>query len=190
MRGYLSPANAVTSVNLVAGFAGLILAARGEFAWTAGCVGAAAVLDVVDGLLARRSRDESEFGANLDSLADLLSFGAAPALALYLSLLDEMPVAGIGACLAFLLCGAWRLARYPLVSNSRWHFVGLPIPAGGVIVAALATLRPATGLAVGVTLALALLMVSVVKCPTWNELARLARGPRRVEVEETPATPD
>ncbi|MDP8943782.1 MAG: CDP-diacylglycerol--serine O-phosphatidyltransferase [Actinomycetota bacterium] len=190
MRGYLSPANLVTSGNLVAGFATLILATREEFVWAAGCVGVAAVLDVVDGMVARRSRAECEFGANLDSLADLVTFGAAPAFTLYLSALEGVPVAGIGACLAFLLCGAWRLARFPLAAKSRWYFVGLPIPLAGVIVMTLAALAPSTGVILGVTLALALLMVSVLPFPTWSELARLARADRRVEVEETPATPE
>ena len=97
MKEYLSPANLITSGSLVAGFLALILAAQGEFAWAAGCVGVAAVLDSVDGLVARRSLADSEFGAQLDSLADLVSFGVAPAITVYFSVLEAVPVAGIGA---------------------------------------------------------------------------------------------
>ena len=189
MKGYLSPANLVTSGNLVAGFAALILAAQGEFAWAAGCICTAGVLDGADGLLARRSHAECEFGARLDSLADLVSFGAAPAFAIYLSVLEAVPVAGVGACLAILLCGARRLARFPLVANSRRHFVGLPIPLAGGVVAVVAALGPPAGLALGATLALALLMVSVLPFPTPWALLRPGRAPRRVEVEETPIAP-
>ena len=185
MKEYLSPANLMTSGHLVAGFLALILAAQGEFAWAAGCVGVAAVLDSVDGLVARRSRAESEFGAQLDSLADLVSFGVAPAITVYLGVLEAVPVAGIGACLGFVLCGAWRLARFSLAGTSRRFFVGLPIPPAGLIVVGLATLDPPAGLALVVTLVMTLLMVTALPFPTLSELARLGRGPRRVEAEET-----
>jgi len=185
VREYLSPANLMTSGHLVAGFLALILAAQGEFAWAAGCVGVAAVLDSVDGLVARRSRAESEFGAQLDSLADLVSFGVAPAITVYLGVLEAVPVAGIGACLGFVLCGAWRLARFSLAGTSRRSFAGLPIPPAGLIVVGLATLDPPAGLALAVTLVVTLLMVSALPFPTLSGLAQLGRGPRRVEAEET-----
>ena len=184
MKGYLAPANLVTSGNLVAGFVALILAARGEFAWAAGCVGAAAVLDAVDGLLARRCGDEDQFGGQLDSLADLVSFGAAPATTMYLSLLEGVPVAGIGACLGFVLCGAWRLARFQVMADCRRH-LGLPIPPAGVIVAVLASLDPPTALALAVTLALTFLMVTALPFPTMSELVRPGRAARPVDVEKT-----
>jgi CDP-diacylglycerol--serine O-phosphatidyltransferase len=190
VKRYLSPANLITSGSLVAGFLALILAAQGDFAWAAGCVGVAAVLDSVDGLVARRSRAEPEFGAHLDSLADLVSFGAAPAITVYLSVLEALPVAGIGACLGFVLCGAWRLARFSLAGTSRRFFVGLPIPPAGLIVVGLATLDPPAGLALVVTLVMTLLMVTALPFPTLSELGRLGRGPRRVEVEETRVSPE
>jgi CDP-diacylglycerol---serine O-phosphatidyltransferase len=190
MNAYVSPANLITSGNLLAGFLALILAGQGEFVWAAGCVGVAAVLDWVDGFVARRSRAESEFGAQLDSLADLVSFGVAPAITIYLSVLEAVPVAGIGACLGFVLCGAWRLARFSLACDSGGFFVGLPIPVAGVIVAALATWGPPAGLALAVTLLLTLLMVSALPFPTLPQLAQLGRGPERVKVKEMPVSPD
>ncbi len=190
MKGYLSPANLITSGNLVAGFLALILAAQGEFDWAAGCVGVAAALDSVDGLIARRSRAESEFGAQLDSLADLVSFGAAPAITVYLSVLEAVPVAGIGACLGFVLCGAWRLARFSLAGTPSRFFVGLPIPLAGLILVGLAILDPPAGLVLAVMLVVTFLMVTALPFPTLSEFAHLGRGRRRAEEEETRVSPE
>lgn len=96
----------------------------------------AAGLDLLDGAVARRSASDGEFGGNLDSLADLVSFGVAPALALYLSSLHALPVTGVAVCLFYVVCGALRLARFPLVKSPDL-FVGLPIPPAGVMLAIL-----------------------------------------------------
>ncbi len=190
MKEDVSPANLMTSGNLVAGFLALILAAQGDFDWAAGCVGVAAVLDYLDGLVARRSRAESEFGAQLDSLADLVSFGVAPAITVYLSVLEALPVAGIGACLGFVLCGAWRLARFSLADDSPRFFVGLPIPFAGLILVGLATLDPPAGVVLAVTLAVTFLMVTTLPFPTLSEFTHLGRGRRPVEEEETRVFPE
>jgi CDP-diacylglycerol--serine O-phosphatidyltransferase len=169
MRDWVNPANALTSGNLVAGFLALILTAQGDYAWAAGSVVVAAAFDTVDGMAARSGGGSSEndgFGSNLDSLADLLSFGAAPAMLLYLSLLHEVPILGIAACLGFVLCGAWRLARFPLVSRTR-SFVGLPIPPSGVAAALVAALQPSLEVATSITVGLCVLMVSIVPFPTF-----------------------
>jgi CDP-diacylglycerol--serine O-phosphatidyltransferase len=172
-------ANALTSGNLAAGFVALILAHQGEFAWAAGCVGVAALCDAVDGVAARFSRSDGEFGCQLDSLADVVSFGVAPALIVYLGSLAVLPFAGIGACLAFVLCGAWRLARFQVETESRHRFVGLPIPPAGVIVTAGAILKvPAPAMLLVVTVG-SLLMISRVPVPTFAEIRRLAQSDRR-----------
>ena len=188
MKDWVNPANALTSGNLAAGFVALILAAQGEFAWSAGMVGIAAACDAVDGIAARHGPSSSDgFGSDLDSLADLVSFGAAPALALYLALLHEVPILGIAACLCLLLCGAWRLARYPLVSRTR-SYVGLPIPPAGVTAALIAAVGPPVEIALSVTLALGVLMVSVIPFPTLFP-ARRARHAAE-QLEEAAARPD
>jgi CDP-diacylglycerol--serine O-phosphatidyltransferase len=187
MKGSLTLANLITSGNLAAGFLALILAEQGEFAWAAGCVGMAAVLDSVDGLVARRTHTECELGSHLDSLADMVSFGVAPALILYLSALHSLPVAGIGACLAFVLCGGWRLARFQTGEQSRRRFVGLSIPPAGVTAVALATLSLPRGLALAMVIALSLLMVSRLPFPTLAELVRSGRSPRRAAIERAQA---
>ena len=171
----MSPPNLITSGNLLAGFLALVAVSRGHAGWAVVLVLAAAVCDSLDGLVARHTSSEGPFGSRLDSLADLVSFGAAPALVLYVGALDALSVGGIGACLAFVLAGAWRLARFPLVEN-RHYFVGLPIPPAGVI-AALFGVSAAPPLAVCVIAAvLAAMMASTVPFPT---LATLFRSLRR-----------
>jgi CDP-diacylglycerol---serine O-phosphatidyltransferase len=183
MKGPVTVANIITSGSLSAGFLALILAGQGDYAWAAGCVGVAAVLDAVDGLVARGSDTECELGSQLDSLADLVSFGVAPALILYLSALHSLPVAGIGACLAFVLCGAWRLARFQVGEQSRSHFVGVPIPPAGVMAVALAVWHPPRGLTLAILLALSLLMVSRMPFTTLAEFVRPGRLFRRGDEE-------
>jgi CDP-diacylglycerol--serine O-phosphatidyltransferase len=133
----------------------------------------------VDGPVARPTGGECGFGSQLGSLSDLVSFGVAPALALYLSTLQAVPVAGIAASLAFVLCGAWRLARFQTSAGSRRRFAGLPIPPAGVIASALAMLTLPPGAALGLVTGMSLLMVSRLPCPTLTEVKRLARSPAR-----------
>ncbi len=188
MSGSLTPANLVTSANVAAGFLALILAEQGEFAWAAGCVGAAAVFDSVDGVVARLTNSECEFGSRLDSLGDLVSFGVSPALIVYLSTLKSVPVAGIAACLAFVLCGAWRLARFQVDEESRHRFVGLSIPPAGLIAVGFAIVEPPRGVTLAVVVTLSLLMVSRLPFPTLAELRRLSPPARRARVEAAQAT--
>lgn len=188
MSGFASPANLITSCHLAAGFVALILLEQGEFGWAAGCVGVAAICDSVDGLVARLTDRECEIGSELDSLADLVSFGVAPALAVYLSGLYTLPVLGIAACLAFVLCGGWRLARFQVEVELRHRFVGLPIPPAGVIVAVLAAVDPPRGVPLALVVVLSLLMVSRMPVPTLAELRHLPMSVRRARVDAVQAT--
>ncbi|MDQ3316523.1 MAG: CDP-alcohol phosphatidyltransferase family protein, partial [Actinomycetota bacterium] len=89
----------VTCGNLASGFLAVVLIASGDFLYAAAFVLVAAILDLLDGAIARKSCGEdvrlSEFGKNLDSLADVVSFGVAPAFAAYATVLHTLPVAGI-----------------------------------------------------------------------------------------------
>lgn len=158
-----------TCGNLAAGFTAILFAASNEFLYATAFVLAAAILDLLDGAMARRSCDEddqlSEFGKNLDSLADVVSFGAAPAFAAYAAILNNLPVAGIAGCLAFFVCGALRLARFPLVGRPD-RFVGLPIPPAGLFISALAALGTPPLLVLAALSATSILMVSTVPFPT------------------------
>jgi CDP-diacylglycerol--serine O-phosphatidyltransferase len=169
---------ALTAGSLAGGFLALILAAQGDVKWAAGVVVVCGVLDSVDGLLARRMDLSSPFGAQLDSLADIVAFGAAPALMLYVGVLHELPVAGVAACAGFVLCGAWRLARFALIADGD-RFVGLPIPPAAIIAVGSAAWTPAPGVALAMTVVLCLLMVSDVPFPTFRTIGRLLQQGRR-----------
>ena len=188
-KSYVNPPNLLTAGSLTAGFVVLLLASQGQLIWAAGTMFIPALLDSLDGLVARKMSCDGPFGSQLDSLADLTSFGVAPAFMLYVGVLNSIPVAGVGACLAFVLAGAWRLARFPLIEEPH-RFIGLPIPPAGVIAAGMAAWAPPAGVVLALTLAMSALMVSEVPFPTIRAIARLARPrPRRrpvhpVEVEE------
>jgi len=184
MKDYVSPPNLITSGNLLAGFLALVLAARGHPGWAAGLVVVAAICDSLDGLAARHTDSECAFGSRLDSLADLVSFGAAPALVLYVGALDAVPIGGIGACLAFVLGGAWRLARFSLLEN-RHYFVGLPIPPAGVIAVLLGVSAAAPLVVCLIAAILAGMMASTVPFPT---LATVFRSLRRSPTREAQVT--
>ena len=170
MREYLTLANALTSSSLVAGFFSVLLIFRGDYFLTAGLIALAAVFDVLDGAAARRTAHGNEaFGTNLDSLADLVSFGAAPAFALYWSTLHTLPVAGLVACLLFFLCGAWRLARFSTCKNPL-YFVGCPIPGAGVLIALIAAVGAPPFFALPVVLILSVLMIGTLPFPTLSGL--------------------
>ncbi len=155
--------------NLSAGFAALLLALQHDFGLAAALVGVAALFDAVDGAVARLKNCEGEFGRNLDSLADLVSFGAAPALALYLGPFDALNGAGSAVCLCYLACGAFRLARFPLVSNASC-FVGLPVPPAGVFVSLLVAVGVSPVPAAAAAVSLGALMVSTLRFPTLGAL--------------------
>ena len=179
----------LTCGNLAAGFIALSLAARGLFVQAALLVALAACLDLADGALARLCSTEGEFGRNLDSLADVVSFGAAPALALYLSTLQGLPYAGLATCAGFLICGAARLARFPLVKK-EYCYLGLPIPPAGLALALLAAAGTPPAAALAATLILGVLMVSKLPFPSAAAALRACRksllGARRAQRTEEP----
>ncbi|MBP2111150.1 CDP-diacylglycerol--serine O-phosphatidyltransferase [Paenibacillus sp. FSL P2-0089] len=92
----------------------------------------AAICDVMDGLLARMLHCTSDFGKQLDSLADIISFGIAPAFLILLYRLENVQWVGPVAAVAFLICGALRLARFNISAPSK-GFVGMPITAAGLL---------------------------------------------------------
>ena len=182
MKEYLNAPNAITSGNLVAGFGALLAAADGHLVAAALLVVLAALLDASDGLIARRLGIAGRFGCNLDSLADMISFGVVPAVMMRFGPFAESPLLGAAASLAFVLAGAWRLARFPLVADKP-HWVGLPIPAAGLIAATTAAAGAPVVLALALTVAVAVLMISTLPFPTLLTLTTLmqrdpARRPR------------
>lgn len=138
--------------------------------------------DMFDGRVARLTKTQSEFGVQLDSLADLVSFGVAPALLLYRWSLSELGLVGLFVAFAYVACGALRLARFNVIAardqGTSKYFLGLPIPlAAGTIVALVLVSFPfeqpvlGGGRAVAaVAIALSMLMVSNVHYRTFKDL--------------------
>lgn len=129
--------NAITAAALCSGLTGIRFATEGQWAFAIGLVVLAGVLDGIDGRVARLLNAQSRFGAELDSLADSLSFGVAPALILFMWSLQDWPRFGWFAALAFAICCALRLARFNAQIDtedqphkSAGFLTGVPAPAG------------------------------------------------------------
>jgi len=130
-RGVYMLPSLLTIGNILLGFYALICGMGGDFQRAALLIFAAALLDALDGRLARLTGTDSDFGREFDSLADVLTFGATPAVLTYLWGLRELGRIGWLVPLCYLVCTATRLARFNVQSNpvdSR-YFVGLPAPA-------------------------------------------------------------
>ena len=136
---YLLP-NLLTTCNLIAGFYCLIAAYHGKFEHAAFAIVAAGIFDILDGRVARAMGGGSKFGVEYDSLADLISFGLAPAFLMYTWALEGFGRIGwVAACL-YMICAALRLARYNVSqedpTTKAATFTGLPSPgAAGMICA-------------------------------------------------------
>ncbi|MGM0599114.1 MAG: CDP-diacylglycerol--serine O-phosphatidyltransferase [Candidatus Rifleibacteriota bacterium] len=130
--------NACTSMNLFCGYLAITLTSQAEYLVAGWLIIAANIFDILDGRLARLTSVSSRFGAELDSLADLVSFGVAPAFLVYSRYLENQKMLGIIVTGIFVLCGALRLARFNVTPHSKQDvFEGLPIPAGAGILATL-----------------------------------------------------
>ncbi len=126
-----------TLANLFFGIWSIILALQGSFLLASWWIMIAAVLDVMDGLFARMSKTDTRFGAQLDSLVDLVSFGVAPAVLVYLVLFSSQGQFAWVFSYAFVVCVALRLARHNVQTEEprTAGFVGLPSPAAGMTLA-------------------------------------------------------
>jgi len=132
---YVLP-NLMTTANLFCGFISVIMSIQSNFKAAAIAVIIAAVFDQLDGRLARLTHATSKFGAEYDSLCDLVSFGMAPAMLMYLWALNSFGRIGVMASFLFVACGALRLARFNVQVDvvEKNYFQGLPIPmAAGIL---------------------------------------------------------
>lgn len=134
---YIFP-NIFTTANLFSGFYGIVNAVNGFFEMAALAVFFSCVFDILDGQVARLTRATSRFGVEYDSLADLVAFGVAPGLLIYLMALRPFGRIGWLAAFVFMACGALRLARFnvQVETASKKYFTGLPIPGGALMIAA------------------------------------------------------
>ncbi|MFN8789869.1 MAG: CDP-diacylglycerol--serine O-phosphatidyltransferase [Bdellovibrionales bacterium] len=182
---YILP-NLMTTCNLFAGFFSVIQALRGNFLWAAYAIVIAAIFDQLDGRLARLTRSTSKFGAEYDSICDVVSFGMAPALLLFLWALEPFGRVGWVACFLYVACGALRLARFNVQAGvvEKAYFQGLPIPMAAGIVASsvlaftdLGWEASASRLLLFMTILLAFVMVSTFRYRSFKDLDLKERLP-------------
>ena len=161
-RGMYVLPSLFTAGNIAAGYYAITQSVQGSpsepayFDRAALAIGFAVLFDGLDGMIARMTNTASDFGKELDSLADVITFAVAPSLLAYIwgfrmlpamehtQLRDQIVHAGVFACFLFLICGASRLARFNISINpqprnpgrpGKKYFVGMPIPAGAGVIA-------------------------------------------------------
>ena len=183
-RGIYILPSIITTFALFAGFYSIVASINGDFTLAAISIMVAMLWDTLDGRVARLTNTQSTFGAEYDSLADLVSFGVAPALLVYEWSLSDLGRVGWLAAFIFLACAALRLARFNTQVGilDKRYFQGLPSPAAAGVIASMiwlkfwnfeyffgiATLSYYIG--VGITILCALLMVSNVRYYSFKEL--------------------
>ena len=169
--------NGLTSMNLVFGMSSILSTFNGELSTAAACILLAPVADGLDGRSARALKVSSEIGKEMDSLCDLVSFGAAPAILAYSLQLHEFGAFGWVAAVFFAVCGMGRLARFNVNTDVvHGYFMGLAIPAGGCLIATSTLLFQATGFELGqlsyaypvLVMVVGYLMVSTVHYPDFK----------------------
>jgi CDP-diacylglycerol---serine O-phosphatidyltransferase len=171
---YLAP-NVITVLAICAGLTGIRLAFENRYELAVSMVLLAAFLDGIDGRLARMMKGSTKFGAQMDSLADIVNFGVAPALVLYAYMLDQARSFGWIAALLYCIACCLRLARFnvmlDVVGKPLWQnhfFTGVPAPAGAMLVMlpvylgflGLAPTRAIAFAAAAYTVGVAVLMIS------------------------------
>lgn len=187
MYVYILP-NLMTIGNLFCGFYSILNSFKGDFKTASIMIVVAAIFDTLDGRLARLTRATSKFGAELDSLCDLVSFGVAPAMLMYQWALNPFGRLGLMACFLFAACGALRLARFNVQVGvvEKNYFQGLPIPmAAGIVASSYLAFEDMQWLANGsvallcVTILLAFVMVSNFRYRSFKDLDLKQRLPFR-----------
>jgi len=186
---YLLP-SLFTLGNMFCGYACVVYAMRGEFETAAPFIGFAIVLDMLDGRIARMTGTASDFGLQFDSLADVVSFGIAPAILSFAWGLQPLGRLGWAAGFLFVTAAAMRLARFNIQSaggGDKRYFVGMPSPAAAAVPAATVYAYP-WGLfdyrealpVLAMVLVPAMLMVSTIRFRSFKTIDLQARRPYRV----------
>jgi CDP-diacylglycerol--serine O-phosphatidyltransferase len=179
---YLLP-NLITTAALMLGFWSIVQAIQGNWDRAAWGIVLAGVCDALDGRVARVTRSTSKFGVEYDSLSDVISFGLAPAVLVYVWALEPLGPRGWVIASLFAVCAALRLARFNVQKHEeeKVHFQGIASTVAGGMVAVMVWfvgwlgLEPPFSLTIGMAItaafiALALLMVSAVPYPSWRSL--------------------
>lgn len=183
--------NLFTTANLFCGFYSIIASLQDYYLRSAIAILIAGIFDILDGRIARLTQGHSKFGVEYDSLADLISFGLAPAMLIYLWSIESFGRMGWLACFVFMACGALRLARFNTRSTSaeKRYFEGLPIPMAAYAVVTTTLLFHELMLDENrsyfnliLTVVLGALMVSNIKYRSFKDLDLKNRGSFRILV--------
>ncbi len=175
---YILP-NLFTSASIFSGIFSIISATKGEFNQAAWLIMLALIFDGLDGRVARLTNTCSKFGVEFDSLADMVAFGVAPALLMYLFIGNEFGRFGIVVSALFVIFGAIRLARFNVMTaqSEPSVFIGVPIPTAAVFISLFVLLFEKYGIKsdFGViililSLLVSLLMVSNIRYPSFKKL--------------------
>ena len=190
-RGIFLLPSLLTTGNLFCGFLAVVLASDSRFTEAAVSLFVAMVMDMLDGKVARLTKTTTQFGVEFDSLADVVSFGVAPAFMLYSFALAPLGRAAWLGAFLFAICGALRLARFNVYSGvtDKRYFIGLPIPAAAGIVASVVLLLGnediprwlGAAIAAG-TYLVAILMVTTFRYYSFKEIDFARRRPAGVLV--------
>ena len=174
-------ANTVTSLNIFCGFLSIVYCSEGDFRLASIMIVVAAVFDMLDGIVARLMGTASRFGVELDSLSDVVSFGAAPAFLIYKAHMYQYGFIGIALSSCLMIFGALRLARFNIQIedlHEKGDFKGLPIPVSAITIALLVMsfrknnyiIEPFNLFVIPLIIILSLLMVSHIR---YNALPKL-----------------
>ncbi|MBS3975151.1 MAG: CDP-diacylglycerol--serine O-phosphatidyltransferase [Syntrophomonadaceae bacterium] len=163
-------ANSLTLLNLALGMLALVMIIEGNMVMGAHLILFAAVADGLDGKVSTLTKSNNEFGKQLDSLADVVSFGVLPAVLAYKTAMSELGLLGFVVASVFCACGVLRLARFNVLPPGG-QFKGLPITIAGGTVAAIILYgeRLNSGTVLFFVLVLSLLMVSSIPYPKFKE---------------------
>lgn len=172
--------NLFTAINMFCGFLSILSASEGNYNYAAWLIFIAATFDALDGMVARLTNSTSELGVELDSLSDIVSFGAAPSFLLYKTYFYSMDTWGIIISALPLIAGGFRLARFniQLVGFSKSFFLGLPIPSSALTIASFVLAfyndgyqKPISEFVTPMILILAFLMVSNIRYETIPKIS-------------------
>lgn len=176
-----------TTTNMCAGFASVLLAFRGEFTWAAALIAVGILFDIADGAVARLVGATSPFGVQLDSMADLITFGVAPAVLIHTWALEDWPFLAWTLGFFWLACAAFRLARFNVTVDplaDKRYFIGLPSP--GAAAVPMATIFAVEDLRLGpdilaplvISVVPAVLMVTGIRFRSFRSVLALRHGPK------------
>lgn len=140
MQSFIGLSDLVSLMNMSCGFLSILMSINHDFYYAAIFMILSLLFDSIDGWVARKTNrlDEYEFGKNIDSLSDIVSFGVSPAVFLYSFSLVNAPyleVPTVLVSLFIIICGILRLTRYNVISNNVEGFIGFPIPGIAIIIA-------------------------------------------------------